>query len=118
MTTEPMPEYLRNILIEMANTAAPREMCGFLHRDWSGITIMENVSERDDRFEIPDEALMEFYSVYPNPLGFFHSHPSGRRGPSNRDVEYAPQGMRYWIVTLSEVVEWDMSNDPPAEISA
>lgn len=114
--TDLMPPEIREALVMLANKEAPREMCGFILPLWTEIVVLANVSERDDRFEIADKALLQFYEYCSDPLGFFHSHPSGRPSPSDRDAIYAPHGMRYWIVTLDNVYEWDMSHDPPAEI--
>lgn len=116
--TDEMPEHVRVMLIELAEKAAPREMCGFMHAGWQGITVMDNIADREDRFEIADGALLEFYQSCPDPLGFFHSHPSGRTSPSDMDCVYAPAGMRYWIVTPDGVYEWDMEHDPPRALFA
>lgn len=57
--------------------------------------ILENIYERDNQ------------SV----LGIFHTHPNGVPWPSPRDIVGWPNtrlGWRYFIVTGSEVVEWEL----------
>lgn len=113
--TEPMPEGLRDKLIEAAIDGAPgdREICGFVMGDWS-LVFMPNVDTEPNRFRMDDEALLAFYADFPQPEGMFHSHPDGKEEPSHADWEYAPVGLRYWIVTLDDVIEWDMSGDQPS----
>jgi proteasome lid subunit RPN8/RPN11 len=113
--TEPMPEELRDRLIEAAIEAAPggREICGFAMKDWS-LVFMPNVAQEPLRFRMDDLALLDFYAEFPQPEGIFHSHPDGREEPSDTDWDYAPIGLRYWIVTLDNVIEWDMSGDKPS----
>lgn len=112
MTSELMPEEIRHDLIRSALAGAPGEIVGFLLKDWT-IVYMRNAAV-DEGFRIDDAELLDFYRCYIHQCaGIFHSHPKGRKEPSNVDVEYAPDGMRYWIVTLDNVYEWDMSNGTP-----
>jgi proteasome lid subunit RPN8/RPN11 len=113
--TEPMPEELRSRLIEAAIADAPggREICGFVMKEWS-LVFMPNVAQEPLRFRMDDLALLDFYAEFPQPEGIFHSHPDGREEPSDTDWDYAPIGLRYWIVTLDNVIEWDMSGDKPS----
>jgi len=114
--TDPMPSSVRETLIRSANEAAPREICGFILPDWK-IVFMTNVAEGERQFRVDNQELLDFYVQFPNPLGFFHSHPSGRQSPSDTDHAYAPQGMRYWIVTPDGVYGWDMDHDSPVVIA-
>lgn len=108
-----MPAYVRAALVRRAIRAAPREICGFVLVDWSILDI-DNVSEVDDAFHMDDDQLLAAYTQqYDGLLGIFHSHPSGSQIPSNEDIEGAPRHppLRYWIVTLAEVIEWEMNPD-------
>lgn len=109
----PMPPYVRSALMAEAKIAAPREICGFILPGWE-IVYMRNVATDPNRFAMDDEDLVEFFTLVPDPVGMFHSHPDGRDTPSDVDRDYAPQGLRYWIVTFQNVIEWNMSYDPPA----
>lgn len=113
--TNPMPEELRSRLIEAAIEGAPdgREICGFVMKDWY-LVFMPNAAQDPFRFRMDDEALLAFYAEFPQPEGMFHSHPDGREEPSGVDWDYAPVGLRYWIITLDDVIEWDMSGDKPS----
>lgn len=111
MTSSPMPDELVERLVTAALKSVPREICGFVTKEWQ-LVFMPNVSERDDQFHIDDNALIDFYVSFPSPAGVFHSHPGGKPEPSNTDIDYAPVGMRYWIILpyQFEVVEWEMNN--------
>lgn len=92
-------------LMYKARKAGPREICGFLMADW---TIVEgiNVSNSESEFEI-DEATTLYAFVERNDLmGVYHSHPGGSTEPSQMDINNAPDGLRYFIVTTREIVEW------------
>lgn len=112
MTDEPMPEYLKEGLMRVARVAGNREIGGFIVGDWFMVQL-DNYASGVGQYSVSDHDLLKFYSEFPNPIGFFHSHPRGRKDPSNIDIEYAPVGMRYWIVTHQGVYEWDMSNGKP-----
>jgi proteasome lid subunit RPN8/RPN11 len=109
MTTEPMPKEVRDRLIEAALEAADTEICGFVLPDWT-LVFMPNVAKQPNRFQMDDDALLDFYMQFPDVLGMFHSHPNGIREPSQTDIDYAPLRMRYWIVLPTEIVEWDMND--------
>lgn len=112
----PMPVAVQDRIVRAAIDAKPREVCGFVLATW-GLVFMANVAEDDNIFAMDDDALLEFYQLYGQQcIGMFHSHPDGRPGPSNVDAEYAPQGMRYWISTLTSIYEWDMDHEPPREV--
>lgn len=114
-TTETMPQELRDRLVRSARESAPHEVCGFIMPDWS-LVFMANVASVGN-FRIDDNDLLQFYTEFPKPLGLFHTHPGGRPEPSNTDIDYAPQGLRYWIATPEDVYEWDMSDGIPRCIS-
>lgn len=107
-----MPIDLQFRLIALAKEAAPMEACGFVMPGWS-LVFMPNVADEPGNFRIDDNALLQFYTDFPPPLGLFHTHPGGRPEPSRTDIDYAPQGLRYWIATPEDVYEWDMTHERP-----
>lgn len=110
-----MPADLRDRLIASALEHAPREIVGYVVHPWE-LIFVPNIAEDPNLFEVADEVQLQVYTEYGKRLvGIFHSHPAGRRTPSTSDIEYAPQGLRYWIITPIEVIEWDMEYDPPIE---
>lgn len=112
-----MPEHIREFLGHAAWAQGGHEICGFILQDW-GILFISNVSDVEGEFEMHPPELLAAHQNYGKLLiGVFHSHPSGRVSPSNTDIDYAPQGLRYWIVTPDEVVEWDMTHDVPRQVS-
>jgi len=112
---EGMPVDVQARLIASARDHAPREVVGYVVASWD-LVFVPNVAEDPDLFEVSDEVQVQVYTEYGTRLaGIFHSHPAGRRTPSNSDIEYAPYGLRYWIITPTEVIEWDMDYDPPIE---
>jgi proteasome lid subunit RPN8/RPN11 len=111
-----MPVAVEERMIRAAQEAKPREVCGFVLVTWK-LVFMANEAENEGQFAMNDDALLEFYRDYGEQcIGIFHSHPEGRKSPSNIDAEYAPRGMRYWIATLTSVYEWDMDHEPPREV--
>jgi proteasome lid subunit RPN8/RPN11 len=113
MTRDRMPIDAQRKLLRLAKGAGSREVGGFVLFGWD-VVEMPNNSPEDGEYSIADQVLLDFYQCFPTPMGFFHSHPKGRKDPSNTDVDYAPIGLRYWIVTHQGVYEWDMSNGSPA----
>lgn len=113
-----LPDEKQSILMEAARHNAGKEICGFILKGWRFLP-MRNVSEVEGEFAMDDEELLAVYRAFDGQIeGVYHSHPNGRREPSNVDIEYAPQGMRYWIVTSTAVIEWDMEHDPPVCIGS
>lgn len=105
-----MPEMVRNALTAMARRSPEREICGFILQDWA-ICPIDNIAEHDHNFKMSDQDIIDFFTVnYGAVLGMYHSHPSGREDPSEADIEYAPARLRYWIVTPSNVIEWEIGH--------
>lgn len=117
-TTSELPAPVAESLIEAAIDGRDREICGFVMPEWN-LVFMPNVAEKAGNFEMDEGALWSFYTEFPKPLGIFHSHPNGREEPSNVDFDYAPAGLRYWIIVPSTrtIVEWDMSRDKPCRVA-
>jgi proteasome lid subunit RPN8/RPN11 len=119
--TDKLPEDLERLLVKSAVRAGAREICGFVLGDASGWFVMNitNLSPKDSGFIMDEGELLNVYQNYRDLLvGIFHSHPSGTPQPSLDDASYAPEKLRYWIVTEFGVTEWDMHNGEPKEITA
>lgn len=109
-------------LMKAAAEAYPREICGLVmynkESGWMTSYPITNVAEDDDKFYMDEKELVECYEkAHQYIIGMYHSHPQGRIEPSPSDCKYAPQEGRYWIVTLDNVYEWDMSGDQPLRIA-
>jgi desampylase len=112
-----MPDMVRDALTAMARISPHREICGFILGDWS-ICPIKNVAENDRDFKMGDQAVISFFTMnYSSVLGMYHSHPSGREDPSEADAEYAPSRLRYWIVTSSDVIEWEFGDGEPKRVA-
>lgn len=115
MIDEPLPAGLCERLILNALDHAPREIVGYVVYPWD-LVFVPNIATNPNLFEVADDVQLQVYQNYGRRLkGMFHSHPAGRREPSNLDVQYAPVNLRYWIITPTEVTEWDLDYDPPIE---
>lgn len=105
-----MPIWCKEELQRMAASSPTREICGFIMREWR-IHLIDNIAPVDREFYMDEsqqlDAMLEWRGEI---LGVYHSHPSGNPTPSCKDIENAPRGMRYWIITMSEVVEWEIKN--------
>lgn len=114
------------LALQMLMEAADgNEICGFIRRSVLGgmegewvIHPMENVSiTPSNQFKMDDHELVEFYRRHiDHVVGIYHSHPAGTTKPSSRDLYYAPDGMRYWIITQDGAFEWEMSGDKPVAV--
>jgi proteasome lid subunit RPN8/RPN11 len=95
------------------------EICGFICLEWKDkLTVkwrvlrMTNTAAEKLEFAMDPEETIERFEQYGDSIvGVYHSHPQGSHRPSQNDVDYAPIGLRYWIVTQDQVIEWDMCND-------
>jgi proteasome lid subunit RPN8/RPN11 len=108
-------------LMKAAAEAYPREICGFVlynkESGWMTSYPITNTAEEADKFYMDEKELVEIHEkAHAYIIGMYHSHPKGRIEPSTSDCENAPEG-RYWIVTLDDVYEWDMSGDQPIRIA-
>ncbi|MBS0477586.1 MAG: M67 family metallopeptidase [Proteobacteria bacterium] len=102
-------------LIEEATRAFPHECCGLLLGQ--GVRIecalpAANVHPDPLRhFEIDPAALIAAYRAAraggPQVLGYYHSHPNGRAGPSETDRRAASGDGRIWaIIAAGDVLFW------------
>lgn len=93
-------------LLTRCRKAGQREICGFLLDDWTVLPGF-NVANAEQEFEIDAETtLYAFQEEGDRLMGVYHSHPSGNLNPSQMDINHAPDGLRYFIVTPGEIAEW------------
>jgi proteasome lid subunit RPN8/RPN11 len=116
MDFEPMPVDLARTLVREAQAAAPNEMCGFVIAGWSYIPIPNSHPEPDRHFNMDEVSMLDVLTHNAHEvLGVYHSHPSGRTGPSPDDIglmrNYSVHGFRFWIVTYNNVYEWRIHDD-------
>lgn len=110
MNKERMPQYCRDELMNIAGVRADREICGFIMKDW-WVYDIENTAVSDREFYMNEEQLLHVMMNHrEDVIGIYHSHPGGNLTPSRKDIEYAPNDMRYWIISPRGVVEWVIMN--------
>ena len=116
---EQMPLTLARSLVIVANQNADREVCGFIMRDWSLYPIA-NMARGSSSFQMDVEMLSEFYQRHlSRAIGIYHSHPNGRELPSEEDWNQwpaVPSGLKYYIVTKQNVIEYKMDGTEPVEV--
>lgn len=118
-TQESMPSDCVEMLRSFVPQVGPDvfERCGLVRINplggWHLIEIA-NLSFRPNEFVMGSEELLEVWRTYGEEIiGVWHTHPRGDRRPSDHDRQWAPGGMRYWIVTEWGVSEYDMRKNPP-----
>lgn len=113
---------MRDALVSLARIGLPREICGFIRADPLTdayvIHPITNLAENDDRFEMDKVELIDYYKRWIDyNIGVYHSHPGGSVRPSEVDIDYAPNGMRYFIVTVDGVFEWEITESGAREVA-
>lgn len=102
-------------ILQGAIATAPNEACGLLLGAGSHVhtaTVTTNVHpDPATRFEIDPAALIAAHRAArqggPALLGYWHSHPNGRAGPSATDRAAASGDGRVWaIVARGNVTLW------------
>lgn len=97
-------------MLDVAAAAAPHEACGLLLGKGVRIcaaTAAANVHPRPaTHFEIDPAALIAAHRAAregsgPQVLGYWHSHPNGRAGPSDADRAAASGDGRIWAIVAS-----------------
>ena len=101
-------------LLEEAARAQPRECCGLLLGQ--GARVAAAVPARNvhgsprDHFEIDPAALIAAHRAARRGglqvLGYYHSHPNGRAGPSPTDRAAAGGDGRIWAIVAAGTVSW------------
>lgn len=113
-----MPHEILKALKDLGNPHVER--CGYILRGWT-ITLINNVSaQSSEAFEFdPEQQRRVVEDSREMIMGIFHTHPKGSTVPSQKDIEGWPPipGLRYWIVTSSEVAEWELQDGKPKLLS-
>lgn len=101
-------------LLEEAELALPRECCGLLLG--LGDLVIRAVPSRNvhpdpaRHFEIDPLALIAAHKAArgggPQVLGYYHSHPNGRAGPSETDRKQAASDGRIHAIVAAGAVTW------------
>jgi proteasome lid subunit RPN8/RPN11 len=111
-----MPLDCATDIVDLARVGLPREVCGFVLKDWEIVSIRNVALDPVNQFTMdPDEQLEWMFHRGSELLGIYHSHPSGRNGLSAADklmLRLHPN-LRFWIATTSEVYEWVLKDDEP-----
>lgn len=111
--TEPLPGEIVDQLVRRANEGAPKEVCGFIMYT-TGMFILPCTNDHRDPEHYWNISVADLERVYENEeniVGLYHSHPNGPPRASSADIKYAPEGIRYFVVTTTHVIEWDCVND-------
>ena len=101
-------------LLEEAARASPRECCGLLlgqgARVAAAVSATNVHASPRDHFELDPAALIAAHraarSGGPQVLGYYHSHPNGRAGPSPTDQAQASGDGRIWAIVAAGAVTW------------
>jgi proteasome lid subunit RPN8/RPN11 len=99
-------------MIEAARVAHPLEACGLLLGEGSRIeaaTVCANVHpDPAGHFEIDPAALVAAHRAArgggAQVLGYWHSHPNGRAGPSAEDAAMAGGDGRVWAIVANGAI--------------
>ncbi len=99
-------------LLAEAAAAAPREACGLLlgaGRHVAEVRPAANVApDPCAHFEIDPAALIAAHKAAreggPQLLGYWHSHPNGRDGPSPTDRAAASGDGRVWVIVANGAI--------------
>lgn len=110
-----LSRHLRQVLLDWAVDAGEQECCGLLIGQVGEVTdvlLAANVApDPTQHFEIDPATLIaaEKHARQGGPsiLGYFHSHPNGRIGPSPDDAASAAADGRYWfIIANGAITAW------------
>lgn len=101
-------------LIEEATRAHPRECCGLLLGQGNRIALAQPAAnvhpDPHAHFEIDPKALIAAHRASRagglEVVGYYHSHPNGRTGPSPEDVAMAEGAGRIWAIVAAGNVLW------------
>lgn len=101
-------------LLEEATRSQPREACGLLLGQGARVALAQptaNIHERPEQhFEIDPKALIAAHRAQRSGglelLGYYHSHPNGRVGPSDEDRAQASGDGRIWAIVAGGKATW------------
>lgn len=112
-TYTPLDDDWLSVFYKLADLAhKEEEQCGFIvNLDGMGpcALTVRNIWAGDRRhgFEMDPEEQREIMICHGHELiGLWHTHPSGPPQPSSHDLRFKPPGMRCWVVTPDEIVEY------------
>lgn len=101
-------------LLEEATRADPLECCGVLlgagGRIGQAVPAANVHADPARHFEIDPAVLIAAHRAAraggPQVLGYYHSHPNGRAGPSDEDFAMAERAGRFWAIIANGAVLW------------
>ena len=101
-------------LLQEAAKAHPLECCGLLLGRGGTVNAAQPAANVHpgpaDHFEIDPAALIAAHRAAraggPQVLGYYHSHPNGRAGPSAADQAQASGDGRIWAIVAAGGVSW------------
>jgi proteasome lid subunit RPN8/RPN11 len=101
-------------MLEEARLAHPRECCGLLLGKGDRVALAQPAAnvhpETQGHFEIDPKALIAAHRAARagglEILGYYHSHPNGRAGPSATDRAAASGDGRVWAIVAGGEVGW------------
>jgi proteasome lid subunit RPN8/RPN11 len=107
-----LPAVLRDVVVEAAKAAFPRECCGLVEgvqdgEDFHATALhpAHNIAEAPDRFEIaPADHIAASKSARRRGhrlIGCYHSHPDGRARPSAQDLAGAGEENFLWLIAAT-----------------
>ena len=115
MTWYPMHQVLAKALVSEAHAAAPHEMCGFVLDEGKSYIPVPNCHPEPERhFTMDEQIMLELLTHNAHVVtGIYHSHPRGRKEPSDNDlgIMRAYPHFQFWIVTYNNVYEWELIDD-------
>lgn len=106
-------------ILAAARAAHPREACGLLLGEGGCVFAAPQAAnvhpEPLRHFEIDPVALIAAHKAArgggPQVLGYWHSHPDGRAGPSAQDRAMAPGDGRAWAIAASGAITVWLDDD-------
>ncbi|MFL0357435.1 Mov34/MPN/PAD-1 family protein [Erythrobacter sp. GH1-10] len=101
-------------MLSAARAAHPREACGILLGDGTGITQFTETANihptPETHFEIDPQALIDAHRAARTGglkvMGYFHSHPVGDPEPSRADRAESAGDRRVWAIAAGETVRF------------
>lgn len=108
-----LPDAIRAGLIDLARANKDIEICGFILSDGTLVNITNVDPNPAKGFEMDKDQMMKTIKGKTPIAATYHSHPSGRKWPSDTDGDHMSflykQGCpwRYLIVTTDGVFEFE-----------
>lgn len=108
-----LPQHVCDSLSKLASESGDIEVCGFVLADMTIVNIDNVADEPGSGFTMDHGQMVDIIKGKTPIVATFHSHPSGRRWPSDTDTEHMTflyrQGCpwRYLIITVDGVFEFE-----------